>query len=135
MPFLLSMIGHLISKKTKNDVNRKDENVQVQNKLTGLSSILSKWDFFLQLPIINIIQNFRLWKELRKAIKEEQLHDGQNEKDAVMRVDSKIQTFRMYQTFGDQIPEHILWWADGIRQDTIVITSIGSFYDIFTKGQ
>ena len=90
----------------------------------------------MQLPIINIIQNFKLWKELRKAIKEEQLHGGQNEEDAVMRVDSKIQTFRMYQTFGDQIPGRILSWAVTIRQETIDppinITSIGSFVDIFT---
>ena len=86
LQFLLSLVGHLISKKIKCDVNRNDENVKVQNKLTGLSSILSKWDFLLQLPIINVIQNYRLWKELRKAIKEKQFHDGQNEKDSVMRV-------------------------------------------------
>ena len=65
IPFILSLFGHLLSKKAKSDVNRGDENVQVQNKLTGLSSILSKWEFFLQLPIINIIQNFKLWRELK----------------------------------------------------------------------
>ena len=51
------------------------------------------------------VRSFLSWNQLRKAIREKQ-HTG--EKEAEMITDSKIQTFRMYQTFGENIPNLVI---------------------------
>ena len=51
----------------------------------------------------------------------EQLFEDKKEKakDAVMMIDSKIQTFKMYQTFGDRIPSFLLTLPIGDLEDKI----------------
>ena len=89
-PFLWALTAYLVQK-------RRNEN-----------SLLTKGEFLWQLPIGFEVRNFMLWKRLKDTIRENQKTRSSESKDAVMMVESQIQTFRMYQTFGTSIPSLIL---------------------------
>ena len=72
-----------------------------------------KWEFLWQAPAISIVRNFILLKELIQA---------KNEKDEV-KVDAKIQNFRIYQTFGEIIPIVVLRMTIAIHDQEFISTS------------
>ena len=79
------------------------------------NSLLTKEEFLWQIPIAFEVRNFKLWKMLKDTIRENQKSRSSESKDAVMMVESQIQTFRMYQTFGTSIPSLFLGFAVLIR--------------------
>jgi hypothetical protein len=89
-PFLWSLTAYLVQK-------WRNEN-----------SVLTKGEFLWQIPIAFEVRHFMLWKRLKDTIRENQKSRSSESRDAVMMVESQIQTFRMYQTFGTSIPSLIL---------------------------
>ena len=113
MPLLFSTISHLINKK-KHGVQNKDEateenkeNNQEEPKTYVITE--DKWEFLWQAPFISVIKNFILLKELIRV---------KDEKDEV-KVDAKIQNFRIYPTFCEMIPIGILVMAYNIHDQEI----------------
>ena len=96
VPFLWALTAYLVQKR-RND------------------SLLTKGEFLWQIPIGFEVRNFKLWKMLKDTIRENQKSRSSESRDAVMMVESQIQTFRMYQTFGTSIPSLILRFAVLIR--------------------
>ena len=96
-PFLLSSIAYLIQKRK--------------------NSVVTKGEFLWQIPIVFELRNFILWKKLKDTIRATQ-NGSQNSRDEVMIMDSNLQTFRMYQTFGTSIPSLVLNISIGIHNNT-----------------
>ena len=96
-PFLWSLTAYLVQK-------WRNEN-----------SVLTKGEFLWQIPIAFEVRHFMLWKRLKDTIRENQKSRSSESRDAVMMVESQIQTFRMYQTFGTSIPSLILRFIFIIR--------------------
>ena len=108
MPLLVSTISSMIRK--KEEVNQVDEEDKEENDQPKTYLIIEgKWEFLWQTPFINAIRNFILLKELIKA---------KDEKDEV-KIDTKIQNFRIYQQFCDIIPINVLLMAYSIRDQEL----------------
>ena len=100
-PFLFSMFSFFVIKMTAkrrccNDSDDGQENTRYY----------SNWDFFWQIPLIQLIRHFTLWRTLWKELKKKATVGG-NDKE-LMTIFSKIQTFRMYQTFCEGIPGFVI---------------------------
>jgi len=93
-PLFLSIISYLIVGSTRcqkiSKQTEPDESIQHEQKDGNQS--LEKWEFLWQIPFIQLIRHFLLWKQLRKVIREKK---QAGEKEAEMIIDSKIQTFRL----------------------------------------
>ena len=96
-PFLLSSMAYFIQKRK--------------------NSVVTSGEFLWQIPIVFEIRNFILWKNLKDTIRSKQ-NGGQNSRDGIMLMNTKIQTFRMYQTFGTSIPSLVLNISIGIHKST-----------------
>ena len=109
MPLLFSTISHLLYKKKHVDQKKDDateeneENNQEEPKTYVITE--EKWEFLWQAPFISVIKNFILLKELIRV---------KDEKDQV-KVDAKIQNFRLYQIYCASIPLVVFRMASSIH--------------------
>ena len=114
MPLLFSMISYFIYK--KKDVNqeedgkeRREEKENEQEEPETYVIVENKWEFLWQIPVVSVIRNFVLLKELIRV---------KDEKDEV-KVDSKIQNFRIFQSFCGSVPISILTIAHYVHDQEI----------------
>ena len=110
-PFLLSLTAYLIQKR---------------KSLTTRNSVVTKREFLWQLPIAYNVRNFMLWKRLKDAISEKQ-NGCQNSGDRIMMIDSEIQNLRMYNTFGNSIPNLVLSYNVAIHDIWTRTSPVSSF--------
>ena len=110
-PFLLSLIAYLIQKR---------------KSLRARNSVVTKGVFLWQIPIVYNVRNFILWKRLKDVIREKQ-NGCQNSGKKVMMIDSEIQTLRMYNTFGNSIPNLVLSYNVAIHDIWTRTSLVSSF--------
>ena len=105
----------MIYKKKRGDQNKDDateeneENDQEEPKTYVITE--DKWEFLWQAPFISAIKSFILLKELIGV---------KDEKDEV-KVDAKIQNFRLYQTYCGNLPLIVFKLASSIHDQDIEV--------------
>ena len=106
-PFILSSLSYFLTK------GMKERNVDEENEPKNF--FCTKWPFLWQLPIIQLVRQIFLWWFFWKELKH---HSTQGDNvNGVLKILSKIQTFRFYQFFGQGIPTLIYLLSLTIHQD------------------
>ena len=124
LPLFFKTISYFIYKKKRGDQNKDDateeneENNQEEPKTYVITE--DKWEFLWQAPFISVIKNFILLKELIRV---------KDEKDEV-KVDAKIQNFRLYQIYCGSIPIIVCKMASLIHDQENVDLGIESMNKI-----